>query len=247
MTMETLFSYLATLGTAELVKYFTLLSLTLAFFPYSETILKYLKHFVHRKELEIIYFDYYTQGIEYKDDNSELNLPHSSQKILINDSIINFVWKVEGALKIDLLPIGKKLKGNASADIINSNKKRYTLVAHGFNGKKIESVIDLSDEIFYSLQTKPLASNQKIVRTSPKIGSAKFSNSKFSNFKLTETKSNKLIDWLRTGFHDIKNKQINTEYFVKTSAKKTNLTNSISRGKILKSYTFSTKKYQSLN
>ena len=55
--METLFNYLASLGSADLIKYFILLSLTLALFPYSETILKYLKHFVHRKELEIIYFD----------------------------------------------------------------------------------------------------------------------------------------------------------------------------------------------
>jgi hypothetical protein len=248
--METLFNYLASLGSADLIKYFILLSLTLALFPYSETILKYLKHFVHRKELEIIYFDYYTQTIEYKDfgdEKSELNVTLSSQKILINDSIINFVWKVEGALKIDLLPIGKKLNGNACADIINSDKKKYTLVAHGFNGQKIESVIDLSDEIFYSLQTNPLASNQNIIRTSPTIGSAKFSNNKTSNFKLTETESNKLINWLRTGFHNIKTNQINLDYFVNTSTQKTNLSNTISRGKILKSYTFSTKKYQSLN
>ena len=46
---------------------------------------------------------------------------------------------------------------------------------------------------------------------------------------------------------DIKTNPINAAYFVKKSSKKTMLTNSISRGKILKSYTFSTKKYQSLN
>ena len=245
--METLFNYLASLGSDELIKYFILLALILAIFPYSETILKYIKYFVLKKNLEIIYFNYYTQATEYKGDKSEMNLPNSSPKILINGSVIHFVWKVEGALKVDLLPIGEKLKGNASADIINSNKKKYTLIAYGFNGQKIESVIDLSNEIFYSVQTNPIASNQTIIRTTPTIGSAKFSNKNTSNFKLTDTKSNKLINWLRTRFHNIKTNQINTDYFVNTNTNKANLNNTLSRRKILKSYTFSTKKYQSLN
>lgn len=234
--MEILFSYLANLETAELVICFTFLSLILAVFPFSEVIIKYLKHFVSPTELEVIYFNYHTQKIENINKISgKLIMPKNTQNVLINGSIINFIWKVKGAVKIDLLPIGENLKGNASADIINSNKKKYTLVAHGFNGKKIESVIDFSQEIFYSIKTNPLASNQKIIRTTPKIGSTKFSNSKALNCKLTETKPHKLISWLRISLLDIK------------ITKKTNLTNSISRGKILKCYTFSTKKYQSLN
>jgi len=246
--METLFSYLDSLETAELVIYFTLLSLILAVFPFSELIVKYLRNFVSPTELEILYFNYHTQKIENLIEISdEPIIPQSSQNVLLNGSSIHFIWKVKGALKIDLLPIGENLKGNASTDIINGNKKKYTLVAHGFNGKKIESVIDLSQEIFYSIKTNPLASNQKIIRSIPKIGSTKFSNSKALNCKLTGTKSHKLISWLRTSLLDIKTNPINAVYFVKTSSKKTMLTNSISRGKILKSYTFSTKKYQSLN
>lgn len=245
--MEKLFSYLATLETAELVIYFTLFAVILAVFPYSEIIKKYLKHFVSPTELEVVYFNYHTQKIDYKDEITELKLPQSAQNVLINGRIINFIWKVKGAKKIDLLPIGENLKGNASADIINENKKKYTLVAHGFNGQKIESVLDLSQEIFYSIKTNPLASNQKIIRATPKIGSAKFSNSKTLNYKLTETKAHKLISWLRTNFYDIKTRKISIERLIKMSPEKTNLTNSISSGKIVKSYTFSTKKYQPLN
>ncbi len=246
--METLFSYLASLESVELVIYFTLLSLILAVFPFSEIIIKNLKNFVSPTELEILYFNYQTRKIENLIEISgELIMPQSSHNVLLNGSTIHFIWKVKGALKIDLLPIGENLKGNASSDIINNNNKKYTLVAHGFNGKKIESVIDLSQEIFYSIKTNPLASNQKIIRTTPKIGSTKFSNSNALNYKLTGTKSHKLISWLRTNLLDIKTTPINAAYFVKKGSKKTRLTNSISSGKILKSYTFSTKKYQSLN
>jgi len=245
--METVFSYLATLDTAELVIYFCLFSVILAVFPFSEIIIKYLKHFVSPTELEVVYFNYHTQKNDCKAQTTELKLPQGAQNVLINGRIINFIWKVKGAKKIDLLPIGENLKGNASADIINGNKKKYTLVAHGFNGQKVESVVDLSQEIFYSIKTNPLASNQKIIRTAPKIGSTKFSNSKPLNFKLTETKSHKLISWLNINFYDRKTKKINIERFIKMSPEKINLTNSISSGKIVKSYTFSTKKYQSLN
>lgn len=246
--MEALFSYLGSLETADLVIYFILLSLILSVFPFSKIIVKYLRNFVSPTKLEILYFNYHTLKIENLIEISgELIMPQSSQNVLLNGSIIHFIWKVKGALKIDLLPIAENLKGNASADIINSNKKKYTLVAYGFNGKKIESVIDLSQEIFYSIKTTPLASNQKIIRSAPKIGSTKFSNSKALNHKLTESKTHKLIYWLRTSLLAIKTNPINAAYFVKTSSKKTILTNSISRGKILKSYTFSTKKYQSLN
>jgi hypothetical protein len=248
--LESFFNFLASLSLEEGIKYFILLCLILAVLPYYEIILKYAKQIVLRDNLEILYFKYSTAPYVFigKDsDGKELYASNDSDNLLITNTILNFVWEVKGALYIDLLPVGKKLKGNSSSVIINSDIKKYTLVAHGFRGEKIESIIDFSNEVFYSLQTNPIASNQKIIRSFPSINSNKFHKNPILNFNLTKTRLTKLKNWSRTHLHKVETININTDFVVHTNSRRTNINNQIEKAKIMKSYTFSTKKYQSLN
>ena len=248
--LESLFNYLASLGVEEGIKYFILLCLTLAVLPYYEIFAKYGKQIVLREELKIITFEYATSSFVYVGKDSkgkQLFTANNNENLLINNSVLNFVWEVKGALKVDLLPICKKVKGNAASIIIDSNIKKYTLVAHGFKGEKIESVIDFSDEVFYTIQTNPIASNQKVIRNFPSIHSNKFHRTSVLNFNLTKTGLTKLKNWYRTLLHKVETKNINTDFVVHTNSRRTAINNKIEKAKIMKSYTFSTKKYQSLN
>lgn len=247
--METFFNYLASLDTQEGIKFFILLCLVLGLFPYHELILKYAKQLIFKKELKIINFSYST-GTSLNKGNvtikNKSNVLNDSDKLLIINSKLNFVWEVEGASKIDLVPIGKKLKGNSASVIVVNNIKKYTLVAYGFKGDKIESIIDFSNEIFYEVKTNPIASNAKIIRNTPSIHALKISKSKISTFKQTQTTTNILKNWFRNRLYEIETDNINANYFIKTNTNKNKLNDTISKRKILKSYTFSTKKYQSI-
>lgn len=247
--METFFNYLASLDTQEGIKYFIFLCLVLGLFPYHEIIMKYAKQLIFKKELKIINFSYST-GTSLSKGNvtikNKSNVLNDYDKLLIINSKLNFVWEVEGASKIDLVPIGKKLKGNSASVIGDNNIKKYTLVAYGFKGDKIESIIDFSNEIFYSIKTNPIASNAKIIRNTPSIHALKISKSKISTFKQTQTTTNILKNWFRNRLYEIETDNINANYFIKTNTNKNKLNDTISKRKILKSYTFSTKKYQSI-
>lgn len=248
--MESLFNFLASLSFEEGIKYFVLLCLVLGLLPYYEVIIKYGRQIVLRENLEIVYFKYSTAPYICigKDSNGcELYVSNTAENLLINNSVLNFVWEVKGALKVDLLPFSKNMKGNASSVIINSQIKKYTLVAYGFKGEKIESVIDLSNEVFYSLQTNPLASNQKVIRDFPTIHSNKFHKTSILNYNLTKIRMNSLKNWFRTHLHNLDTKTIKTDFVVHTNPRRKNINRHIEKAKIMKTYTFSTKKYQSLN
>lgn len=248
--METFFNFLASLSLEEGIKYFILLCFILTILPYYSIIVKYAKQIVLRENLEIVYFKYSTAPyvcIGNDSNGKEIYASNNSENLLINNSVLNFVWEVKGALFVDLLPVGKKLKGNASSVIINSDIKKYTLVAHGFKGEKMESVIDFSDEVFYTIQTNPIASNQKVIRNFPSIHSNKLHKTPILNFNLTKTGLTKLKNWSRTHLHKVDTKNINTDFVVHTNSRRTAINNQIEKAKIMKSYTFSTKKYQSLN
>ena len=248
--METLFKYLSSLDKSSGLKYFVIFSFILAIMPYYELISKYLKQFILRKNLKIIYFKHVISPDIYigKDSKGrDLYASNDSSDILINNSVIHFVWKVEGALKIDLLPIDRNLKGNACSSIINSNIKKYTLIAYGFKGERVEAVIDFSDNILHHLYTHDLVGNRKMIRRSLSIDSTNFHKSEILISNLTKTKKKGMRRFYRNILASVHTKNIITDNFIKNSNLKRNvLYAQIENSKVTKAYNFSTKKYQSI-
>jgi len=247
--LESLFKYLATIGLYDGIKYFSLLCLVLSILPYYETIVKYIRQIIMRDNLRIISFKCSTSPFVFDGYNSggkPIFTASNPQNILINNAVLNFTWEVKGALKVDFLPIKKKVKGNAASVIINQNTKKYTLVAHGFTGKKIEAVIDFSNQVVHHIKTEEFSANQTIIRLAPNIQNNKFHRTPVLNFKQTKTKISHLKNWLRSNVKPIKSHSINTEFVVHTNNRRSKIDKRIEAASILKVYTFSTKKYQSL-
>ncbi len=247
--METLFKYLATFNKQEAIIYFVFFCSVLALFPYYEIILKYFKYFIVKKELKIISFNYSTKQHQTKANKNgtvDFNL-NNSNNLLICNSIIHFAWEVQGARKVDLFPIKENIKGNTASLIINEHIKKYELIVYGFNGESIVSTIDLTNEIFYHVETNPIASNQKIVRPNPQINSLPLSKTSFTTFDKTKLRLRNVVNFKRYRLNSIKINTINYNYFIENNTKNSLITNQLEKGKILKSYTFSTKKYNSIN
>lgn len=196
-------------------------------------------------DLKIISFKYSTIPFKYEDFINNLNSKENN--FLIINTPIYFTWEVEGAKKVDILPLYKNAKGNTAKSIIKENVKIYKLVAHGFNGKSVESSIDLRSESFYKIQTNPLASNQKIIRKNPSIHSTDFSFRNINNFNKTKLKIRNLNSWKRNELPNIKQRKLNLSYFSNNNHKNERLGEILNESRILKSYTFSTKKFQTIN
>jgi hypothetical protein len=243
--MIELFKFLSNLERTEGISLFISLCLFLFLIPYYSLIIKYFKYIVLKKELKIISFDYSTLPLKYEDFINNLN--SKKNNFLIINTPIYFTWKVEGAKKIDILPLYKNAKGNTAKSIIKENVKMYKLVAHGFNGKSVESIIDLSGELFYKINTNPLASNQKIIRQNPLIHSTNFSFTNINTFNKTNLKIRNLNYWKRNDLPNIKKRKLNLSYFSNNNHKNERLGEILNESKILKSYTFSTKKFQNIN
>lgn len=245
--METLFNYLTSFSKEEGIKYFILLCLALAITPYYKFIIKYVKLFILREELKILSFKYSTTPLHYLIENEDNPEVKNNENVLINKTLLNFTWEVKGALKLELLPISKKINGNACSIIIDSTIKKYTLVAYGIMGSKVEAVIDFSDEVFYTIQTNPISTNQKVFRNAPIINSEPYHKSLVLNYKQTKSMLNNLIYWNRNNLNKVHTIAIETDFIVHTNSRKKQLNKQIENNKIMKSYTFSTKKYQSIN
>jgi hypothetical protein len=230
------FKWVASLSLLEGMSYFLILATILAIIPYYQIIIKYLKHFVYKKELKINFFKYQTiteHFIGVDEENHPIYIRSESEEVLIHNTKAIFFWSVEGAKKIDLLPIQENVKGNSAEIILDCNVLNYTIVAHGFGGEKISAEINLSLDNFYKIKTTPISRSE--IRPLPIVQSHIY------------TRQNKLS--LRE-YGKITLPSINTSIIevnqIISNNKLRNQYKILSSSSIMKSYSFSTAKYQNI-
>lgn len=249
--MESLFKWMSEMGTSEGLKYFLIIASILALIPYTEIITKYLRQIVLRKKFEIHFFEYSVEQNIYagKDENGNdiyLDLPNDD--IFINGTKLKLYWKVEGAYRIDLDPIGVKLKGNATEVLINHNVTKYTLTAYGFWGKQLTAEINIPVDKIYILDTTPFSEySNKIIRTAPKVSVMPTTEANIIVQQYTQGKLFKMNDWLRTHLLKPTNSKIVTDKLIHANINRKKLYKNLDDSRLMKSYTFSTKKYQKID
>ena len=241
--MNTFFSFLASLSLSEGLIAFILICLTLAAIPYSKRIGQYLRHFVLQKELKIVFFTYRLNPdvfIGQDEHGRDLYASNPSKLLIHKKTIIHFVWKVEGAYRVDFLPIKENIQGNGASLLADREIENFRLVAYGFKGEQITAELDLSGETFYALNTYEIASQQHIVRKIPAIFTTQFHQNQPQNHHFTDSvlklmgfPVNKAISWRRETLPKMKMKGMSLDKLLKN--------------KVLRNYRFSTKKYSNLN
>lgn len=236
--MINFFEWLSEFSLREGILYFFLLSLVLAIMPYTSVIMLFLRHIVHSKELKILHFEYSVAPQQYigKDkEGRDIYIEVKGRDILINGTRMFLVWQVEGAYRIDLHPIKKNIKGNATVLLIDRTRTEFTLEAYGFGGKRIRAHIQLPIDHIYNLDVSEISSYHHLVRHVPAIHTTPISEKLITNEAFTKTGAGKLKNWTR-----------GTLLKVLTGKKKTELNKALEHTTFLKGYSFSTAKYNEL-
>jgi len=193
--------------------------------PYHSVLLKFLKKIFLLKRLKIHHFNYSIIKISENDFNNSQKKYFNNPDFIIEGSKLYFYWKVEGELWIKIKPKIGIVKGNTTEIIITKNNRIFILEAIGiFSKKQIEIEIPIS--IIKTLNTKELYKNKVVTKLSDKY--------------LSSSKNLNLISFS-------KNNTSNLALIKMTYLNRHKSNSYIEKQDIVKNYSFSTKKYNSIN
>lgn len=236
------------LGTAEGLKYFCILAVLLALMPYFDLIKLFFRQIVLRNELQIHFFEFSTEQNVYAgrdDQGNQVFIDLPSDDVFIIGQKIKLYWKVDGAYRIDIVPIGKGLKGNCAHVLVNEGLNKYELTAYGFLGKKESLEISIPENRVYHLDTTQLSNySDHIIRPVPSVNTLNVTENYPNVRNLSKTKLKALGNWSRVTMPGLQTTSINTEQIVHANHTKRMLYKNLDDARILKGYSFSTKKYQ---
>lgn len=247
--MLTLFKWMSSLSLYEGISYFALVLIILSAIPYSRLLIAFFKHLVYHRDLKIDFFEYSVspQVLVGKDElGREIYVDNNNSGILIAGSTMTFVWQVEGAYRVDLIPLKKNISGNSANCLIDPARLEFILEAYGFFGKKCSSTILIPIEKIYHLDITSISSFHHLVRKNPIIHQEKLTTQLPLNMPLSKFSYANKFDWGGFSLYSIFNKAKYSNNIIAPDRKKRNLYEALDNAKHLKKYSFSTAKYNTL-
>lgn len=252
--MERFFNWLGSLSNTEIIGYSFLVCGIMLFIPFSETFFKLTKKMVFMRRMSVKHFSYQFYPIEIivENDGASVTEIIDTPDFVLENSKILLYWEVEGALSVSLFPKYGKVKGNMAEIIVNRNYREFSLVVKGlFSREKIDIVVPL--EKIKTRDTKEFSETDVFTQV-PNVKSHSFSEGEIKNMNYTEQ--------LPTNFRYSGNTTVNISFgslpchisrFIiykqsdNLSNEKKELTTLTQSSKIMKQYSFSTKKYNKVN
>jgi hypothetical protein len=242
--MEKLFNWFGTLSNTEIIGYSFLVCGIMLFIPYSETFFKLTKKMVFMRRMSVKHFSYQFYPIEIiiENDGASVTKMIDTPDFVLENSKILLYWEVEGSLSVSLYPKHGKVKGNLAEVIVNRNHREFSLVVKGlFSRERIDINIPL--EKIKTIETKEI-SETDIITQVPLVKSFSFSEGEVINNVLTQNTPLNL-SFAKLPIRFTKNLSYQEPEIL--SKEKIEFKNSIESGKIMKHYSFSTKKYNKVN
>lgn len=137
---------------------FALICAFMAFMPYAKVSFKYLRLLFSNQKTEIVDFSWRVSKDHYllKSKGMKYYLNASKQNFLLEGGKLLLNWHVTGAYRIDVLPIGKKLKGNSAVIAAKRSQNHFKLIAHTTKGK-LEKELVINPDLFRDLGTVNLS------------------------------------------------------------------------------------------
>lgn len=152
--MTEFFKWIASLEPPQTWGLFILIAGIMAFIPYAGYFFKALKIKFSNEKTEIVDFSW--RLIPDLKLGSILDkqyyITNSENPFLYEGMVVLICWRVTGAYRIDVEPLGRDLKGNNARVVIKKGMNRYVLIAHTWNGK-LRRELDLSSHPIKTLQT----------------------------------------------------------------------------------------------
>jgi len=160
--MKEFFEWIYELTTAQAWILFGLICIVLSIIPYLNIIFRIFIIFFRNEPSEIIDFSWRLAPDHLLIKKGEVSYyirSNESQYILEGGKII-LNWHVKGAYRIDIIGLGKKLKGNNAYVIARKDNCNYKLVAYTVTGK-LERFLIIDPSLIKNLGTFNLSGEEQ--------------------------------------------------------------------------------------
>jgi hypothetical protein len=161
------FEWIASLNPQQAWGLFILVCAAMAYAPYAGLSFRWLRLLFSNQKPEILDFSWRVSQDHFlmtsKDKTYYLNA--ANQNFILEGGKLILNWYVKGAYRIDVLPIGKKLKGNTAVIAARRKQNEYHLIAYTIKGK-LEKKLVIDPRLFRELSTLNVSKeeqfNQKV-------------------------------------------------------------------------------------
>lgn len=192
------FEWIATLNPNQAWGLFALICALMAFVPYAKVSFSFLRLLFSNQKPEINDFTWRVSEDHYllKSKGKRYYLNASKQNFILEGGKLLLNWQVTGAYRIDVLPIGKKLKGNTAVIAAKRSQNHFKLIAYTTKGR-LEKELIINPELFRDLATVNLSREDQfkqhshvsktIAYTDANILHGRYSSSKLGNLSKFRT------------------------------------------------------------
>jgi hypothetical protein len=203
------FEWVASLPPQKAWGLFVLVCTIMAFVPYARISFLYLRILFGNQKPGIIdfswrlaqdHFIFSLKGKRYYLNASRQNFILEGGKLILN-------WTVQGAYRVDVLPIGTKMKGNTAVISASKSNRKFTLIAYTTKGK-LTKEISIEASLFRHLSTLNLSRENKFNQAGQQLNTTSFSSSSVMMGKYKQGQLKKLPFILTDGLKS-KTKRIN--------------------------------------
>lgn len=141
--------------------FFIVVCALMAIIPYFSSIWNFLKILFKNEKVEIIDFSWRMAKDHFltQYQGKSYYLTSEGKDFIIEGGKIILNWKVTGAYRIDILPIGNKIKGNTALVIARKNNAHFKLIAHTIRGKIVKE-LKIDPSLFKQLNTFNLSQEE---------------------------------------------------------------------------------------
>jgi hypothetical protein len=147
--MINFFNWIASLPEQTAWLMFAALAGLMALFPFLGTIWIASKILLRNEKPRILDFSWsFIPSQKYpSDSNRNLYVSPSENPIIYEGMVIMLCWNIEGAFRVDVLPVKKHMKGNVAFVPIRKGSNLFTLVAYTWRGKIQREIVIESTEV----------------------------------------------------------------------------------------------------
>lgn len=187
------FNWVASLPPQQAWGLFLILCIIMAFVPYAGVTFRYLSVLFQHEKPEILDFSWRLaeDQLLQKNQDKSIYLNASNQGFILEGSKILINWNVKGAYRIDVLPIGKKLKGNTAIIAAHLVSNGFTLVAHTWKGKITQKLV-INPALYRQLNTLNLSNEDHFLQSNTQRNTTAFSSANVLRGKYSSNRLSKL-------------------------------------------------------
>lgn len=236
--MEGIFTWMSQLTIPQAVGIFALLCFVLGSIPYGRYIKALLRYVVYRDPLVIERFSYH-----FLPSHQEIEREPTRPEFILKGSALMLSWKVTGAWKVDLEPVGHDLRGNAVTLVHGTRDQRFVLKAYGIFQKPVTRELQIPESVSYIMAKPDISRTRVAVADIPSVRSMPFTRLTGGVARLV--RSCFATSELETANHRLQSitGPIHPDRIVSGGRERQSLYGRIDSKRILKGYTFSTRRY----